>query len=286
MFRRRSGFFGWPLEPLLIFTIPLSSRSGRALIGPRFKQEPDGKFVAEVEGGFAGSGLANRWGSVGVFGPLSVHPDFWGQRLGQRLMEPCMDTFVRWGCNHVLLFTFPHSAKHVVLYQKFGFWPRFLTFVMSRLVRAESTEPFAPTVFSKLSPTDQAACLNDCRQIAEQIHDGLDLTQEIVAVHKQKLGDTVLVYVNHRLKAFAVCQFGAGTEGGPTDCYVKFGAVYPGPAAQAHFDLLLEACDELALARGLKNVLAGVSTARHEAYRHMVAVGFRSFIQGLGMALD
>ena len=38
----------------------------------------------------------------------------------------------KWHTKHAGLFTFAQSAKHVGLYQKFGFWPRFLTMVMSK----------------------------------------------------------------------------------------------------------------------------------------------------------
>lgn len=265
---------------------PAQFAAGRDLIGPRFRHDPDGMFAAEIGGRFAGSALSNRWGSVGFFGPLTVHPDFWDRGVGRRLLEPCMDTFDRWNCGHVVLFTFPHSAKHVGLYQKFGFWPRFLTPLMSKAVQPANTEPFAPLLFSEVPAGESPACLAECREITHQIHPGLDLTQEILAVRQQHLGDTVLVRAGRRLEAFAVCQFGAGTEGGPDDCYVKFGGIRPGPGDAAHFDLLLNSCEELTSARGLKRVIAGVSAARHEAYRQMIAAGYRAEIFGLGMSRD
>lgn len=265
---------------------PASFAAGRDLIGPRFRHDPDGMFAAEIGGRFAGSAIANRWGAGGFLGPLTVHPDFWDRGVGRRLMEPCMDTFDRWQCSHVVLFTFPHSAKHVALYQKFGFWPRFLTTVMAKPVTPATTEPFPPLLYSSLPAGEQAAALAGCRDVSNAIYPGLDLTQEILAVQQQTLGDTVLVRAGSWLEAFAVCHFGAGTEGGPDDCYVKFGAVRPGPAALAHFDPLLDACEELAVSRGLRRVLAGVSTARHEAYRHLVELGYRTEIQGLGMSRD
>jgi hypothetical protein len=42
-----------------------------------------------------------------------------------------MTQFDVWGTRHVGLFTFAHSAKHVALYQKYGFYARFLTAIMS-----------------------------------------------------------------------------------------------------------------------------------------------------------
>jgi hypothetical protein len=45
-----------------------------------------------------------------------------------------MECFRTWGVQHAGLFTFAHSPKHITLYQKFGFWPRFLTAVMPKPV--------------------------------------------------------------------------------------------------------------------------------------------------------
>lgn len=268
------------------FPDPMSFAAGRDFIGPRFRHDSDGMFVAEVAGKIAGSALANRWGSVGYFGPLTVDPKFWDRRIGRRLVEPCMDTFERWGCSQVTLFTFPHSAKHVALYQKFGFWPRFLTMLMSKVAAPTTTEPFKPSLLSELPPESQTVCINECRKLTEQIYPGLDLTQEIKAVLTQKLGDIVLVRVAQRIEAFGVCHFGPGTEGGPDSCYVKFGAVRPGISASAHFDLLLDACEELAVVKKLKRVAAGVSTSRHEAYQQMIEAGYRADAQGIGMHRD
>src|SRR5579859_5624837 len=41
--------------------------------------------------------------------------------VAQRLLEATMTIFERWGVRHTGLFTFPQSAKHVGLYQKFGY---------------------------------------------------------------------------------------------------------------------------------------------------------------------
>jgi len=49
-----------------------------------------------------------------------------------------MDLFEAWGTSHAGLFTFGQSAKHVGLYQKYGFWPRFLTAVVSSPVQPDS----------------------------------------------------------------------------------------------------------------------------------------------------
>jgi hypothetical protein len=123
-----------------------------------------------------------------------------------------------------------------------------------------------------------------CRALTDAIYEGLDLRHEIWAVADQKLGDTVLLWDDSKLTGFAVCHSGAGTEAGSGVCYLKFGAVRPGAEAEQGFRCLLEACEEFALSRNASSLTAGVNTARHEAYRGMLAHGFRIDLLGVSMA--
>src|SRR6185436_6798712 len=78
----------------------------------RYRADPASAFVAERDGEVVGSNLATRWGTVGFFGPLSVRPDLWGEKIAQRLLEPVMQRFAVWKTTHDALFTFADSAKH------------------------------------------------------------------------------------------------------------------------------------------------------------------------------
>ena len=181
-----------------------------------------------------GSNFATQWGSVGFFGPLTIRPDLWDRGIGQRLMEPVMDCFARWQTTHTGLFTFAHSQKHLALYQRFGFWPRFLTAVMSK---AGQRNRHAPTYsrFSDLADNERHSALAACRDLTNALFDGLDVTREICAVADQALGDTVLLWDDSTLVGVAICHCGAGSEAGGGTCYVKFGAVRPGPGAESYF---------------------------------------------------
>ena len=90
--------------------------------------------MAEVEGAVIGSNIATNWGSFGFFGPLTIQPAFWNQGVAQSLLASTMDLFDTWGVREAGLFTFAQSGRHVHLYQKFGFWPRFLTAIMEKPV--------------------------------------------------------------------------------------------------------------------------------------------------------
>ena len=66
----------------------------------RWLADPTSAFGADVDGELVGSSFATRWGSVGLLGPLSVHPDLWDQGIGKRLMEPVMKCLATWGVTH------------------------------------------------------------------------------------------------------------------------------------------------------------------------------------------
>lgn len=264
---------------------PLAFAAGRDFIRWRWRMEPAGAFVAEVAGQLAGSAVANRWGSVGFFGPLTVHPRFWDKGVGARLVATAMERFESWGCPFVGLFTFAQSTKHVGLYQRFGFRPRFLTAVMTRV--AGGLEADAGWCrFSALTGDQQRDVLVSCRALTEEVFPGLDVSAEIAAVAGHRLGETILLYGDHGLDALAVTHFGDGTEGGRETLYVKFAVVRPGPDAATHLARLLAACDVRAVRERLAIVETGVNTAREEAHAGLLAAGFKTQILGVAMHRD
>ncbi len=115
-------------------SVPLMFMGDAGYVRTRWMADPASAFAAEVDGELAGSNFATRWGSVGFFGPASVRPDLWDKGVGVSRVEPVMDRFAEWGIEHAGLFTWSHSPKHTYLYQRFGFWARFLTAIMSKSV--------------------------------------------------------------------------------------------------------------------------------------------------------
>jgi hypothetical protein len=59
--------------------------------------------------------------------------------------------------------------------------------------------------------------------------------------------------------------------------------VRPGRAAAAAFEKLLDACECYAALAGAAMLVAGTNTARIEAYRALLARGFRTLMQGVIM---
>jgi GNAT superfamily N-acetyltransferase len=260
---------------------PLDFMGDRQLLKPRW-HSTHVKVVAAREGGrLIGSNVATRWGSFGFFGPLTVLPEYWDRGVAQRLLEATMTIFDGWGLRHSGLFTFPQSPKHIGLYQKFGYWPRYLTAVMTCAPEAKAQ---APALLSALNKSQREVAIQACGKLTNKIDKGLDLAREIRAALAQRTGDVVLTYSRGVLDAFAVCLNGPGSEGGEKTCYVKFGAARGGAGAGAgeRFDKLLNAVDGFAASRGA-TVEAGVNLAREDAYRRMRAHGYRTIMQGVAM---
>jgi GNAT superfamily N-acetyltransferase len=263
---------------------PLQFMGDADYVRTRWRADPAAALAAEVAGELVGTNFATRWGSVGFFGPLTIRPDLWNHGVAQQLLRPTVELFDRWGVSHAGLYTFANSAKHVSLYQKFGFWPRFLTALMELPVGTEGpAESPEWTRFSRLSPAEKENCLQECRELTSSIYDGLDVEREICAVDEQHLGETILTWNGATLAGMAVCHSGAGSEAGSGKCYVKFGAVRSGSHATREFRRLLDACRELARSRVAKILTAGMNLSRLEAYRELLQAGFRTTAQGVVM---
>jgi GNAT superfamily N-acetyltransferase len=241
----------------------------------RHGAEHTASFAIDEDGQLAGSNFATRWGSVGFFGPLSIRPELWDRGLAQPLVAAASDAFARWGLSHAGLCTFPQSTKHLWLYQKFGFHPRFLTAVMTAPAKAGFLPDYSR--YSELAAPAREAAEAASYALTDEIYPGLDLRGEIRTVAARNLGDTLLVWDGaSRLGGFAVCHWGPASEAGAGCLFVKFGAVRSGLGADARFDALLERAGALATAVGMERVVAGVNSAREEAYRQMPARGFRA----------
>lgn len=256
---------------------------GRDMIGSRWRADPRGVLAAELEGRLAGSNIATTWGSFSFFGPLTVAPEHWDAGIGAALVGATMELFEARGTRYQGLYTFANSPKHFGLYRKFGFWPRFLTALLTRPASAPLV-PSAADLLSALRPERREEALRASFDLTDSLLDGFDVRPEMASVLRQGIGESVLTWGASRLEGLAVCHFGAGSEAAPRGCYVKFAAVRTGNGSEAAFERLLDAIDRLAAERGLDSLEAGVNLAHERAYSVMARRGFR--IQSMGVAMQ
>jgi predicted N-acetyltransferase YhbS len=283
---------------------PSRFRGDTGVLRVRWAADPRPCFVAEADGRIIGSVLGMDWGSVFVLGPLTVDPAYADRGIGRRLMQAVMDFVAVQRFALAALFTFPHSPKHLHLYESYGFVPQRLTPVLSKMVTQNQTDglgtaspPSLPSpsrgegpgggdalradLFSNITLAERAAALAACRAVSDSVFPGLDLAREIAAIAAQRIGETVLLHASDAIAGFALCHIGAGSEAGSGTLFIKFACVRPGDAGG--FARLVAACEALAAARGGAHIVAGVNRGRDGAYRLMRERGFRADLIGVAM---
>lgn len=262
---------------------PSAFRGDGEVIPGRFASNPDGAFAAELDGRLVACGLVVDWGSVGLLGPLTVDVDVWGKGIGRAMLDEMtryMDSrsFALQG-----LFTHPQSSTHIRLYEAYGFRMKRIIAVMDRTVDAATAMPPTARFFSQLQDKDRQAVLVECREIAGGLCTGLDLGAEIQSIDANGFGDTILLGREGGLTGFACCHQGAASEAGSPQTLVKFAAVASGVDGAAEFEKLMAACETFAALRGTKRLVAGTNTGRVECYEALLAMGFRSWMNGIAM---
>lgn len=241
-------------------------------------------LAAHREHELVGSNFITRWGSVGFFGPLTVQPDLQNQGIARALLEATVAQMEDWALDCAGLFTFADSPKHLALYQRYGFLPRFLTTIMARAVPPGAhTLPSGWWRYTSLTPALQASLCGALRELTESVHPGLDLTDEIETLIQHGLGEVLVFTENSRADGVAVCHYGVRSEAGADTLLVKFAAVRPDGNANRNFMGLLDACSTEASACGAATLMAGVNTARRECHANLLAAGFGGVIHGIAM---
>lgn len=97
-------------------------RKGRH-IDEDVEREPQGVFVAEVDGQIVGS--ISTWqdheAGIGHIPNLSLRPEYRGQGIGRRLIEFALDRFRQNGLTHAKIETLVQNEVGKHLYQSLGF---------------------------------------------------------------------------------------------------------------------------------------------------------------------
>jgi len=261
---------------------PLSFSGTARLVESRRRIWPDGALVAEKDGAILGVAISSRWGRLGLFGPLAVHPEHWRGGLAHSLLEASMPVFDCWRCSAVALFTFPASLTHIGLYQRYGFWSRSLTAIMSRPVTVPSPVPQARSL-SAMSAAEQQDAIAQCAALTDRLYGGMDLRDELASVIAHPTSDAIVLNEGSTIAGFVICHFGPHSETDTGSVYAKFAMARPGPNAARDFQRLIDAVNDFAHRNNATKVNTGVNMGAMEAYRLMMAAGFRTALHGIAM---
>ena len=265
-------------------TRPRQPFGGAQYVHHRWLMEPWGCFVAEEDHSkIVGAALGVTWGQVGLLGPVAVLTNYQNLKIGQQLIQAVDEFFEE---NKVMLrglVTYPTSAKHLLLYSKFGYRPKALVALMSRpLDRKDGRGPLRPpkgplTVrrYSTLEETRKKASLARFHRITNGICRGLDLAKEVEIVDGLALGDTLLLERGRDLVGFAIYHTPGVSEAPLGSLYVKYLAIDPQQRRVEHLEQFVGAIEELAQELGTQRVLLPVYTRYWTAYTTLVKWGYQ-----------
>jgi GNAT superfamily N-acetyltransferase len=273
-------------------TRPRQAFGGAQYVHHRWLMEPWGCFVAEEDNAkIVGTAIAVNWGSVGLLGPIAVLTNYQNQTIGQQLIRAVEEFFEE---NKIAVHgavTYPTSPKHLVLYHRFGYRPKLLTAVMTRVLdRAPAPRPpLAPPAlkpppkqpgvtvrrYSSLEEARKKATLGRLHRITNAVCRGLDLSKEIEIVDGLALGDTLLLERGKDLLGFAVYHAPGVSEAPSGALYVKFLAIDPAQKKVEHLEQFVAAIEDLAHELGLARVILPVYLKYHAAYSTLVRLGYQ-----------
>src|SRR5437870_9296950 len=265
-------------------TRPRQAFSGAQYVHHRWLMEPWGCFVAEEDNAkIVGTALAVAWGSVGLLGPVAVLTNYQNQTIGQQLIRATQEFFDENKTTLQGVMTYPTSPKHLALYHKFGYRPKALTALMSRVLDRNAPRPATklargPLVvrrFSQLEETKKKAGLARVHRITNALYRGLDVAKEVEIVDGLALGDTLLLERGRDLVGFAVVHTPGVSEAPFGTLYVKYMAVDPAQKRVEHLEQFVAAVEDLGHELGVQRVALPVYLRYWLAYSTLVRCGYQ-----------
>lgn len=268
-------------------TRPRQAFSGAQYVHHRWLMEPWGCFVAEEDNAkIVGAALAVTWGSLGLLGPVAVLTNYQNQTIGQQLIRAAQEFFHENKATLHGCVTYPTSPKHLFLYHKFGYRPKSLTCVMSRVIdrtpprtapaaAKPSKTPLTVRRFSTLEETKKKAALARFHRITNAVCRGMDLSKEVEIVDGLALGDTLLLERGHDLVGFTIYHTPGVSEAPTGALYVKFLAIDPPQRKVEHLAEFVAAIEALGRELGVQRVILPVYTRYWLAYSTLVQCGYQ-----------
>jgi hypothetical protein len=180
--------------------------------------------------------------------------------------------------------TYPTSPKHLALYHKFGYEPKYLTALMHRQLDRGAPRPATKLAkgpltarrFSTLEETKKKASLARFHKITNGICRGMDLAKEIEIVDGLALGDTLLLERGRDLIGFAIVHTPGVSEAPTGALYVKYMAIEPAQKRVEHLEQFVAAVEDFGHDLGVQRVILPVYLRYWLAYSTLVRCGYQT----------
>jgi len=229
----------------------------------------------------AGFNIAHRSGLEGWMGPLAVRPDRQGGGLGKTIVRAAADWLIEQGVTTLGLETMPRTVENIGFYAQVGFVPGHLTVTMTNDIATRGHR--TPVLLSARQGRAQAQALDAVRDLVGALARGCDFTREILLTAELGLGDTSLVEDQGGLGAMVLWHSAPLAEGRPKDevRILKLAA-----RDERAFDAAILAVEAAAARAGIRRVGVRCQTRYTDAFRRLIARGYRVRWTDLRMTQD
>jgi len=231
----------------------------------------DGAMLWRDEAGrVAAFNIAHRSGAEGWMGPLAVRPDRQGGGVGKTIVRTATDWLLEQGVGTLGLETMPRTVENIGFYARLGFSPGHLTVTLTNDIATRGHS--APVLLSQRKGAAVEDGLAAARRLVSSLAPGYDFTREIRLTLELGLGDTSLVDGDDGLRALVLWHSAALAEGRPRD---EVRVLKLAAADERAFDAGVAATEAAAARAGIRRVAIRCQTRYAEAFRRLVARGYR-----------
>jgi GNAT superfamily N-acetyltransferase len=221
-------------------------------------------------GHIAAFNIAHRSGTEGWMGPLAVRPDRQGAGVGKIIVRTAVDWLLEQTVVTLGLETMPRTVENIGFYARLGFGPGHLTVTLTNDI-ATRGHP-APALLSQRKGAAGGAALEAAGRLVASLAPGYDFTREILLTAELGLGDTCLIDGDDGLSGLVLWHSAPLADGRPSDeVRVLKLAARDGSA----FDASVAATEAAAARAGIRRVAVRCQTRFDDAFRRLVARGYR-----------
>jgi GNAT superfamily N-acetyltransferase len=257
---RRDGLVGVRVPPLNPRVWAYALRDAGA--GAMLWRDEDGRLVA--------FNVAHRCGAEGWMGPLAVRVDRQGGGIGKTIVRAATEWLLDRGVTTLGLETMPRTVENIGFYARLGFTPGHLTVTLTNEIGTRGHR--APQLLSQLAAPDQPALVAAAGAVVTGLAPGYDFTREVLLTAELGLGDTTVVTGPAGIEAMVLWHAAPLAEGRPRDevRVLKLAA----RDARA-FEAAVSATEASAAQLGIRRVSLRCQTRYEDAFRRLIARGYR-----------
>jgi ribosomal protein S18 acetylase RimI-like enzyme len=173
-------------------------------------REPDGVRVGIWQDRLVTVCVCRRYGSLGWFHSLAVHPDVQGRGFGTQVVHDAETYLTSRGVHSIGLMTWPDAVNNIGFYHKLGFRAVGLSLYVYRPTWGPvvpgrlPTEALQTALLSRLPEAERNQALSAAAAIGDALLPGLDYSSWLQWTVDRQMGDVLLAWHQGRPLALAL----------------------------------------------------------------------------------